>query len=156
MLRYVVFIALMLAANLAFIYYGGWVWLDALRDASTTPLPIHSEINDAFAFTLEDEVLKKVGQPIEGFEPAMFIQVFPGLTETDFEGVEASSGHYYMKEGKLTFALTDDKLVSSASGAITRNGMSTLLTNVATRARIDLTRDGTLTDVMRVITARQD
>ena len=46
---------------------------------------------EVFTFTLEEEVRKKIGQPIEGYEPQMFLEVFPGLVATDFEGVEASS-----------------------------------------------------------------
>src|SRR3989344_6375510 len=42
-----------------------------------------------FSRKLQTEVVKKNGQPIEGFTPDMFLSVFPGLRASDFDGVEA-------------------------------------------------------------------
>lgn len=114
---------------------------------------VDAEIVDVFRFTLEDEVRKKVGMPNEGYEPAMFLQVFPGLVETDFEGVQASIGGYVMKEGRLVHKLDESKLVHSAAQAITRPGFTTLLENVSKRIGINLSTDGTITDIMSALTS---
>jgi hypothetical protein len=83
----------------------------------------------------------------------MFLNVFPGLVETDFEGVEASIGHYTIVQGRLVHELGNPELVHSAAGAISRRGMETLLQNVAARLSIDLQSDGTITDIMRALIA---
>ncbi len=41
--------------------------------------------------------VEKVGQPIEGFEPGMFLTVFSKLDEKDFDGVEAAQGVYTLQ-----------------------------------------------------------
>ncbi len=115
---------------------------------------LEPSVIDAFRFTVEEEVKKKLGQPIEGFEPQMFLEVFPGLAVTDFDTVLASAGSYEVENGELVFVPDPAKLQHSASGAIGKDGLATLLENVAVRTKIDLNATGTLTDIMRVITAQ--
>lgn len=122
--------------------------------ATPTPERVSPTAAEVFTFTLEDEVRKKLGQPIEGYTPAMFLEVFPGLVATDFEGVDASIGYYTIEEGRLVHELGERTLVHTAAGAVTKKGMGTLLENVATRTGIDLSGDGTLTEVMAAITSR--
>lgn len=86
--------------------------------------------------------------PIEGYEPAMFLAAFPGLSETDFEGVEASIGHYTVENGRIVHKLDTTKLIHSAAKAITDRGMDMLLANTSVRLRIDLLHGGTLTQIM--------
>lgn len=154
MLKYVLFVAVLLALNVAFWYVGGadrivmYIAPDRAATVHTDPVLL-----DVFSYTLEDEVQRKIGQPIEGYEPSMFLEVFPGLVETDFEGVEASIGFYTISQGRLVHELGTPKLVHSAAGAVTRQGMETLLRNVASRLEIDLERDGTITDIMRALLA---
>jgi len=139
--------------NIIFIFFGGFDVLQRfISDAPEKNNNIQADIVDIFRFTLEDEVRKKIGMPKEGYEPAMFIKVFPGLVETDFDGVQASLGVYQMHEGTLQYVLDDSKLVHSAAKAITREGYRTLLHNIANRIDIDLSSTGTITDVMRSIT----
>lgn len=105
-------------------------------------------IYDAFRVSLQSEVRSVLGTPIEGYEPSMFMHVFPGLSETDFEGVEASIGFYTIAEGRLVHKLDNSRLIHSAAGAITNRGMDTLLENVSKRLHVDLNSDGTLTKIM--------
>lgn len=109
------------------------------------------EVQYAFKTTLKNEVNTKIGVPIEGYEPPMFLQVFPGLTETDFEGVEASIGHYTIEEGRLVHKTDTTKLIHSAAKAITDRGLDRLLGNIAVRLKVDLTQDGTLTEIVEAI-----
>ena len=115
--------------------------------ADTIPLPV----SYAFKTTLKNEVNNTLGVPIEGYEPFMFMETFPGLTETDFEGVEASIGHYTIEEGKLIHKPDDTKLIHSAAKAITDRGLNTLLANVSVRLKVDLGADGTLTEIMEAL-----
>jgi len=105
----------------------------------------------AFRTTLKNEVVSKQGMPVEGYEPYMFMNVFPGLSPTDFEGAEASIGHYTIEEGKLLYKTDDTKLIHSAAKAITDKGLDTLLAHVAIRLKVDLAREGTLTEIMEAL-----
>lgn len=112
----------------------------------TSDIPLSTQT--VFKTTLKNEVVRTQGMPIEGFVPEMFLTAFSGLTPTDFEGVEASIGLYTIEGGKLIHKLSDNKLIHSAAGAVTDRGLDTLLANVSVRLGVDLTQDGTLTQIM--------
>jgi hypothetical protein len=138
--------------NGCFIYFGGAAWLDSvLHETPQTTWSADPVVVDVFVYTLEEEVRKKSGQPAEGYVPSMFLEAFPGLAETDFEGVEASIGYYTIEQGRLVHKFDNTELIHSAATAITRRGMETLLHNVASRTNIDLQTDGTITDIMSVL-----
>lgn len=152
MFKILSFVAAVVVVNAAFIYFGGAAWLSqSVTPTETSVWSTDPVLVDVFIFTLQEEVRKKVGQPIEGYEPQMFLDVFPGLTETDFDGVEASVGFYHIEQGRLTFVVDESQLVHSAAEAVTRRGVETLLHNVATRTNINLNTDGTITDIMSVL-----
>lgn len=117
--------------------------------ACETKAPISSEAVEAFSFALQQEV---VGMPIEGYEPFMFMEVFPGLTESDFEGVSAYNGHYTVENGTLVHKIHNPDVMSSADNAITERGMRILLENVAARLDIDLTQERALTNILDSLT----
>ncbi len=144
-----------LVFNALFVYSGGLELLVRTEQKEHTRVRINTDVVDVFRFTLEDEVRKKRGIPIEGYEPHMFLEVFPGLVETDFEGVQASIGHYTIEEGRLVHKLDDTQLVHSAATAVTREGMETLLSNVSKRTGVDLNADGTITDIMSALIAQR-
>ncbi len=143
---------LVIVFNAIFVFSGGLEMLIKTEQGTEVQKGVSATTVDVFRFTLEDEVRKKIGMPIEGYEPQMFLQVFPGLVETDFDGVEASLGNYIVVDGKLELRVDEDQLVHSAAGAVSRAGVETLLMNVAQRIGIDLSTDGTITDVMRSLT----
>lgn len=152
MFKYIIFILILGALNIGFIYAGGSTWLQSHVGTTTvTPPQVDPVMAEVFIFTLEEEVRKKIGQPSQGYEPAMFLEVFPGLAETDFEGVEASIGYYAIEQGRLTHKLDESKLIHAAAGAVTRRGMETLLHNIAARTNINLQSTGTITDIMSVL-----
>lgn len=146
-------VAAVLVFNALFVFSGGLELLVRTEQEEQLPVRIDTDVVDVFRFTLEDEVRKKLGAPIEGYEPHMFLQVFPGLVETDFEGVQASIGSYTITEGRLEHKLDDTQLVHSAATAVTREGMETLLSNVAYRTGINLAAEGTITDIMSALIA---
>ncbi len=148
-------IVVFLLCQVAFYVYDGPEKLGLEGPTAPVVQRVNPTAAEVFTFTLEEEVQKKIGQPIEGYEPEMFLQLFPGLVATDFEGVEASIGYYTITQGKLVHELGENRtLVHSAAGAITRAGMARLLENVATRTGINLEEDGTLTDIMSAISER--
>ena len=149
-------VLLVIFFNAIFVFSGGLELLIKTEQAEEEKnFRVDPDIVDVFRFTLEDEVKKKQGQPIEGYEPQMFMAVFHGLAATDFEGVKASIGYYTVVGGKLTHKLGDTKgPIHSAAGAINRTGYEILLNNVAKRGGINLQANGTITDVMNVITAQ--
>ncbi len=153
MYKVIIFMVCLVAANLAFIYLGGAGWVEEqLIAPAVEPVTIDPILTEVFIFTLEEEVRKKQGLPAEGYLPQMFLDSFPGLAETDFEGVEASVGYYSINSsGRIELELRDATLVHETPGAISRGGMETLLNNIATRTGIDLQTTGTITDIVRVL-----
>lgn len=153
MRNFLVIVIGVILLNGLLLYSGGFTYLE---QQFSTPPPepgLRPEVAETFRATLEARVQEEIGVPIEGYEPSMFLQVFPGLTESDFDGVEASIGKYVMENGRLTYESDHAKLIHSAAKAISRRGMETLYHNVAARVGIDVAGGGTLTDVMRVVTS---
>lgn len=105
----------------------------------------------AFRTALQEAVDQNLGKPIEGYEPSMFLSAFRGLSESDFEGVEASIGHYTMEEGRLIHKMDNARLIHSAAKSVTNQGMDTLLENISQRLSIDLSNGGTLTQIMNAL-----
>lgn len=146
-------IVAVLIFNAVFVYSGGLELLVKTEQKTEAPVEVHPDVVGVFKFALEDEVQKKRGVPIEGYEPYMFLEVFPGLVATDFDGVEASIGTYRMVDGRLKHVPNEDQLLHSAATAVSREGMETLLYNVTDRIGVDLTNDGTITEVIEAIVA---
>ena len=138
--------------NAVMLYSGGFDYIKDRFGGSDTETVVRVDVQEVFKETLEKEVQGKIGMPVEGYEPSMFMQVFPGLTETDFDAVEASLGIYSIEGGRLVFILDETQLVHSAAKAITRDGMKTLLRNVSSRIDVDLANGGTITDIISAIT----
>ncbi len=146
-------VGLLVIANVTFVYLGGARWIDEqFFAAPEQPVLTDPVLVDVFIFTLEEEVQKKRVLSEEGYQPQMFLDVFPGLTATDFEGVEASVGYYTFVDGKLVLELDGATLVHETPGAISRRGMETLLANIAKRTGTNLQTTGTITDIIRALT----
>jgi len=144
-------VVLVVAFNTIFVFGGG---LDMLRKTELQSQPerdLSYAVVDVFRVTLEQEVQKKNGTPIEGYEPQMYLAVFPGLAETDFADVEASIGWYRIVEGRLRHEADNTQLIHSAATAISHAGYKTLLINISKRIGVDLFSDGTITDVMNAL-----
>lgn len=90
-----------------------------------------------FTEQAQASVRDKVGQPIEGYEPFMFLQAYPGLKEQDFNGVQTILGVWEFKNNELVYRETSMQM-HSAARAITQEGMQTLLDNVATRLNMQI------------------
>ncbi len=152
MLKFGIFVTLLLIMNVVFWFVGGpQRFAETVNPPASDVWSADPAVIDVFIYTLEEEVRKKEGLPPGGYVPSMFLEVFPGLAETDFEGVEASIGYYTIEQGRLVHKLDDATLIHDTATAITRRGMETLLYNIATRTNINLQADGTITDIMSVL-----
>ena len=105
-----------------------------------------------FKRLIEERVRIEIGQPIEGYEPAMFMQVFPGLKTEDFDEVEAAIGHYTFTNGELFHDLEGETLIHSAAPAVTEVGVKTLLNNILNRLGGE---DRTVDEVMGILSGEE-
>lgn len=111
-------------------------------------------LND-FTERVRNKVITELGQPIEGFEPFMFLRVYPGLEETDFDNVDALIGVYKYEDGELSYDLQGEMEAHSAARAISDEGMATLLTNISERLNVDLAEDGAINKVIESIESEE-
>lgn len=149
-------IDLILTINLfGIIVFGAYLWytgtlIIAFEEPQTAAVVEHNVVQ-AFATTLKMEVDHKRGVPENGYEPQMFLEVFPGLVQTDFTDVETTLGAYDIVHGQLVHNIPPATPRHSAAKAITTRGMETLLENVSARTAINLAKDGTITELMAAI-----
>ena len=77
------------------------------------------------------------GMPIEGFNPGIYKNVFPGFVDGDFDGAEAIGGVWEF-DGELKWiAENPGGLVTSADGTVTPKGLKVVLENLEERLEID-------------------
>lgn len=96
-------------------------------------------VQEYFNEKLREGVLDRVGQPIEGFVPQMFMQAFSGIVPKDFDGADAQLGSYTITDKELVFIVDDVKLIHSAADVLTEGGMKTLFANIQRRAGTSIT-----------------
>ena len=99
----------------------------------------NEDLTNYFSENLQTKVIQTTGQPIEGFQPFMFQNVYPGLIDNDFNNVDAMLGEYKVSGTELTFKLTQQQPIHSAAEAITKRGMEILLKNLSSRLNIPIT-----------------
>lgn len=104
-----------------------------------------------FTEGMRAKVIATMGQPIEGFQPFMFMQAFPGLTANDFNNVDALIGRYVYQDGEVVYDLNGEQELHSAARAVSDEGMVQLLVNVANRLNFDLSGGDTVDDVIRAL-----
>ncbi len=94
---------------------------------------------EKFQSALTKEGVKRVGQPIEGFDASILKQAFPTLEDADFSGVDTASGEYVFEDEVLTYKRKEGGAISSAEQSISSGGYAELLENVAKRLGIAVT-----------------
>ncbi len=100
------------------------------------------EVQEYFNEKLREGVIDRIGQPIEGFVPFMFLQAFSGLVPNDFNGAEALLGEYKIIEKELAFIVNEGGPIHSAAEAISEEGMKTVFTNIQRRTNVLITTTG--------------
>tara|TARA_Y100000310_G_scaffold26446_1_gene25215 strand:+ start:4956 stop:5612 length:657 start_codon:yes stop_codon:yes gene_type:complete len=124
--------------------------LSSVQIFKKTPSPeeIPIELVNTFSQQMQNKIINEIGQPIEGFEPPMFIQAFPNLKYEDFNNVQALEGIYIFENSKLTFKRTKKTPITSAEQTITDEGMETLLENIADRLNIKIIDATSITQII--------
>jgi hypothetical protein len=128
---------LVLAAVSTYAYWGSTI----VEPREEEPVVVMDTATQAFTEELRTKFVAEKGQPIEGFEPWMFIEVYPGLKAADFDGVDALIGLYRVENGEVVYDLNGELELHSAARAISDEGMAQLLQNVAARLEVDLAAD---------------
>lgn len=92
-----------------------------------------THLGNYFAERMFEEGTKNGFIPIEGFTAELLMDVFPGLTISDFEGVKTLEGEYSIKNGGLLFTRTQRQPISTAERTISKEGYATLLEKLSAR-----------------------
>ncbi len=111
-------------------------------DAQDTSASINRgtiDVQEYFNEKLRDAVIDRIGQPIEGFVPFMFMQAFSGLVLKDFDGAGALLGEYKIMEKELAFIVDEGGPIHSAAEAISEEGMKTVFANIQRRTNVLIT-----------------
>ncbi len=97
------------------------------------------DVQEYFNEKLREGVIDRIGQPIEGFVPFMFMQAFSGLVPNDFDGADALLGEYKIMEKELAFIVDEGGPIHSAAEAISEEGMKTVFSNIQRRTNVLIT-----------------
>ncbi len=97
------------------------------------------DVQEYFNEKLREGVIDRIGQPIEGFVPFMFLRAFSGLVPNDFDSADALLGEYKIVEKELTFIMDEGGPIHSAAEAISEEGMKTVFANIQRRTNVLIT-----------------
>ncbi len=90
------------------------------------------------------------GIPIEGFNPKLYKQAYPGLKDSDFNNAEAIGGIWQFSNNQLIFKQTQGNPISSAEGTLNSKGLETLLKNLAQRLNIRPTTEDSIDQIISI------
>ena len=108
--------------------------------AQDSPAPgFQADVQEYFNEKLREVVIDRIGQPIEGFVPFMFLRAFSGLMPNDFDGADALLGEYKITGKELAFIVDEGGPIHSAAEAISEEGMKTVFTNIQRRTNVLIT-----------------
>ena len=94
------------------------------------------DVQEYFNEKLREGVIDRIGQPIEGFVPLMFLRAFSGLVSNDFDSADALLGEYRIKEKELSFIVDEGGPIHSAAEVISEEGMKTVFANIQRRTNV--------------------
>jgi hypothetical protein len=114
------------------------------------------DVQEYFNEKLREGVIDRIGQPIEGFVPFMFLRAFSGLVPNDFDGANALLGEYRIKEKELSFVVDEGGPIHSAAEAISEEGMKTVFTNIQRRTNVLITTTDEVDGLLRSLGAPLD
>jgi len=97
------------------------------------------DVQEYFNEKLREGVIDRIGQPIEGFVPFMFMQAFSGLVPEDFDGADALLGEYKIVEKELVFIMDEGGPIHSAAEALSEEGLKTVFANIQRRSNVLIT-----------------
>ncbi len=118
--------------------------------------PSTNSVQEYFNEKLHEGVIDRIGQPIEGFVPFMFLRAFSGLVPNDFDGAEALLGEYKIKEKELSFIVDEGGPIHSAAEAISEEGMKTVFENIQRRTNVLIITTDDVDGLLLLLSAPQD
>jgi hypothetical protein len=86
--------------------------------------------------------------PKEGLFPTMYMEAFPGIIASDFEGVAAAQGLYTVRSGKVIFVPKTSDLHTAAEMVV---GKTKLLANIADRLRVPVQTKDDIDSLLRML-----
>jgi len=114
------------------------------------------DVQEYFNEKLREGVIDRIGQPIEGFVPFMFMQAFSGLVLKDFDGADALLGKYKIVDKELAFIMDEGGPIHSAAEAISEEGMKTVFTNIQRRTNVLITTTDDVDGLLLFLSAPPD
>jgi hypothetical protein len=114
------------------------------------------DIQEYFNEKLREGVIDRIGQPIEGFVPFMFLRAFSGLVPNDFDGADALLGEYRIKEKELSFIVDEGGPIHSAAEAISEEGMKTVFANIQRRTNVLIITTDDVDGLLLLLSAPSD
>ncbi len=85
--------------------------------------------------------------PVEGYDPDLYMGVYPALAKEDFDGTEAIGGKWIIgekRENELIFLRNENEEISTADGTLTNEGIKKFLGNIAKRLNIQIENEDDL------------
>ena len=106
-----------------------------------------------FGDKLRNEAIEIGGPTIEGFTPKMYLDIFEGLVNEDFDEVRVFDGVYRIENGVL---VSDVQFSSSASGTVGRGGERDLLDNLAKRFGISVVDKESVDEIINLLISGEE
>jgi hypothetical protein len=114
------------------------------------------DVQEYFNEKLREGVIDRIGQPIEGFVPFMFLRAFSGLVPNDFDGADALLGEYRIKEKELSFIVDEGGPIHSAAETISEEGMKTVFANIQRRTNVLIITTDHVDGLLLLLSAHPD
>lgn len=140
---------------LIIILIGSFIFILEKNKKPKTDDSVENHLVEYFIEEIQEKVIDRIGQPIEGFNAYIVNQAFPGIIAEDFIEVETNEGIYTFEKGELVFKRTQEEIITSAEEAINKKGMETLLKNLATRFKIDIYDKNSVDQIINKIESAQ-
>ncbi len=94
-------------------------------------------VPEYFTYLVHGAIMDEYGYGVEGWEPAMILNVFPNAINQDFHGVSTDFGEYLLMDGGLSFAPTDPEGgFKEEMLYINQEGMQMFMKNAAGRLNV--------------------
>ena len=107
------------------------------------------EIKETFPEKLWERGAENAGGfPIEGFNPGLYQNAFPGIMDSDFSETDAVNGHWIFENEELEFVREGSGFETSADGTLTREGTLKLLENIQRRLLIQINSEKDIDDLL--------
>ncbi len=155
-LRKIIILFIVLVVALASSYYLYSTNSDDDAQHTSAVNPSTNSAQEYFNEKLHGGVIDRIGQPIEGFVPFMFMQAFSGLVLKDFDGADALLGKYKIVGKELAFIMDEGGPIHSAAEAISEEGMKTVFTNIQRRTNVLITTTDDIDGLLLFLSAPPD